>query len=138
MQSEPSFLREHEKFWAFVLLICVVVGIVAIALLLDSHSTDPAKDIILAAKLRILDAALGGTLTIAGMAAQALFRISATEKASADALNTIATNVSTTGSPSGAGSLPDRVEEGARAGTKAGVADALGGSGDQEEDAAPR
>jgi hypothetical protein len=133
MSSEPGFLREHEKFWAFVLLIFVVVGIASVALLLDSHSTDPAKDIIFAAKLRILDAAMGGTLTIAGMAAQALFRISSTDKTNAETLNTLATTAASNQPPQQ--EVAGAVEEGARAGTKAGVQEALT---DPEEDAAPR
>ena len=77
-------LKEHEKFWAFIFLVIAILGLAITAISLSSDSDNPAMDIVFAAKLRILDIAIGGMLTIAGMCAQALFRISATDKINAE------------------------------------------------------
>lgn len=82
--EKASFLKEHEKFWAFVFLVLAVIGLVALASTFDKGTT--ATDLVMQAKLRIIDSAIAGLLTITGMAAQALFRISSIEKAASDNL----------------------------------------------------
>ncbi len=78
-------LREHEKFWAFIILVGAIIGLVLFSSFgLDSKSATPATDVVFAAKLRIIDVAVAGLLTIAGMAAQALFRVSSTDKIAAE------------------------------------------------------
>jgi di/tricarboxylate transporter len=84
-EQKQSTLKEHEKFWAFIVLVGVITGLVLLASYgLNSNADNPATDVVYAAKLRIIDAAVAGLLTIAGMAAQALFRVSATDKLSAE------------------------------------------------------
>lgn len=84
-EDKNSTLREHEKFWAFVMLVIAVLGLVLLSAWgLNSGSANPAADVVYAAKLRIIDAAVAGLLTITGMAAQALFRVSSTDRLSAE------------------------------------------------------
>ena len=68
---EPQ-LKDHEKFWAFVLLITSIVTLAAFSIFFGSELQD--------ASTRILDSAVAGLIGIAGMSAQALFRFSATEQ----------------------------------------------------------
>ncbi len=78
-------LREHEKFWAFIILVAAVLSLVLLSAWgLSSSASNPAADVVYAAKLRIIDAAVAGLLTITGMAAQALFRVSSVDKLSAE------------------------------------------------------
>ncbi len=79
--EKAGLFREHEKFWAFVMLILTIVGLVYLASTFDRGAT--ATDLVMQAKLRIIDSAIAGLLTITGMAAQALFRISATDQKNA-------------------------------------------------------
>ncbi len=84
-EEKPSTLREHEKFWAFILLILAIIGLVVFSsFVLESRASNPATDVVFAARLRIIDVAVAGLLTIAGMAAQALFRVSSVDKLSAE------------------------------------------------------
>ena len=76
-----SAFKEHEKFWAFVFLIVAVLALVVLASTFDKGTT--ATDLVMQAKLRIIDAAITGLLTITGMAAQALFRISSVDQQNA-------------------------------------------------------
>jgi len=76
-------LKEHEKLLAFLLLVAAIIGLTVVATSLGSEDRNPATDIVFAAKLRIMDIAIGGLLTITGMAAQALFRVSSVDKLSA-------------------------------------------------------
>lgn len=88
MSEEPAkrtSLQEHEKFWAFVFLIIAVLALVFLASTFDKGTT--ATDLVMQAKLRIIDAAITGLLTITGMAAQALFRISSVDKENAVAFS---------------------------------------------------
>lgn len=78
-------LKEHEKFWAFVFLVVVIVVLVIIAANFARVST--ANDIVTQGKLRIIDSSIAGLLTIAGMAAQALFRVGSTEAKTAETLS---------------------------------------------------
>ncbi len=79
--SNASMFKEHEKFWAFVFLILAVLGLVFLASTFDKGTT--ATDLVMQAKLRIIDAAITGLLTITGMAAQALFRVSSVDRQNA-------------------------------------------------------
>jgi hypothetical protein len=79
--AKGAAFREHEKFWAFVCLIVTIVGLVYLASTFDRGAT--ATDLVMQAKLRIIDSAIAGLLTITGMAAQALFRVSSTDKQNA-------------------------------------------------------
>jgi len=88
-------LKDHEKFISFIALILAIIILTMIAILLDSKASDPAKDIIFAAKLRILDIAIGGLLTIGGMAAQALFRVSSIDTKNAETAGVLAQTAST-------------------------------------------
>ncbi len=84
-EDKGGTLREHEKFWAFIILVGAIIGLVLFSSFgLDSKSETPATDVVFAAKLRIIDVAVAGLLTIAGMAAQALFRVSSVDKLSAE------------------------------------------------------
>ena len=74
-------LKEHEKFWAFVLLIFAVIGL---AFMASMHT--PEKD----SAIRILDAAVGGLLLALGSASQALFRVSSVDKINAETAKTVA------------------------------------------------
>jgi hypothetical protein len=69
-EEKGGILKDHEKFWSFILLLMAIVGLSLIATSLGSAKDSPAEDIVFAAKLRIMDIAIGGLLTIAGMAAQ--------------------------------------------------------------------
>lgn len=80
--SKGAAFREHEKFWAFIFLIITIVLLVYLASTFDKD-TRSATDLVMQAKLRIIDAAITGLLTITGMAAQALFRISSVDKQNA-------------------------------------------------------
>ena len=79
--NSVSMFKEHEKFWAFVFLILAVLGLVFLASTFDKGTT--ATDLVMQAKLRIIDAAITGLLTITGMAAQALFRVSSVDRQNA-------------------------------------------------------
>lgn len=81
--KKTGLLREHEKFWSFIFLIITIVGLVWLASTFDQRATTAATDLVIQAKLRIIDAAITGLLTITGMAAQALFRISSTDQKNA-------------------------------------------------------
>lgn len=81
-ESKVGLFREHEKFWAFLFLIVTIVVLVLIASSFDKD-TKNATDLVMQAKLRILDNAVAGLLTITGMAAQALFRVSSVDKQNA-------------------------------------------------------
>lgn len=80
--EKTGLFREHEKFWAFIFLIVTIVLLVFLASTFDKD-TKNATDLVMQAKLRIIDAAITGLLTITGMAAQALFRISSVDKQNA-------------------------------------------------------
>ncbi len=77
--EKAGLFREHEKFWAFIFLILTIIALVYLASTFDRGAT--ATDLVMQAKLRIIDSAIAGLLTITGMAAQALFRISSTDRA---------------------------------------------------------
>ena len=81
-QEKLGTLRDHEKFWAFIFLVIAVVTLVFLASSFGRGST--AADVVMQGKLRIIDAAITGLLTITGMAAQALFRINSTDKLAAE------------------------------------------------------
>lgn len=81
-EAKLGIFREHEKFWAFIFLIVTIVLLVFLASTFDKD-TKNATDLVMQAKLRIIDAAITGLLTITGMAAQALFRISSVDKQNA-------------------------------------------------------
>lgn len=68
-----SGLKEHEKFWAFLFLVCAILALVLLASTFDRGAQN---DIVAQGKLRIIDNSITGLLTLAGMCAQALFRIS--------------------------------------------------------------
>lgn len=70
--SENSPLRDHEKFWAFAVLIGAIFALAAMSVFYGEALADPAT--------RILDTAVAGLIGIAGMSAQALFRFSNTEQ----------------------------------------------------------
>ena len=74
-------LKEHEKFWAFLVLIAAIVGLVFLASTFDRGA---AADVVVQGKLRIIDSSIAGLLAILGMAAQALFRIGQGEKVTID------------------------------------------------------
>ncbi len=80
--GKGNLFREHEKFWAFVFLIVAVMLLVLLASTFDKD-TKNATDLVMQAKLRIIDAAITGLLTITGMAAQALFRVSSVDRQNA-------------------------------------------------------
>ena len=81
-ESAPlNMFKEHEKFWAFAFLIISVLALVFLASTFDKGTT--ATDLVMQAKLRIIDAAITGLLTITGMAAQALFRVSSVDRQNA-------------------------------------------------------
>lgn len=83
--EKASALKEHEKFWAFIFLVIIIVALVTVGVFfLNSDSDSPATDVVFNSKLRIIDASVGGLLTIAGMAAQALFRVSSVDRLSAE------------------------------------------------------
>lgn len=67
-----SPFKEHEKFWAFAILIAAIFALAAMSVLYGEALADPAT--------RILDTAVAGLIGIAGMSAQALFRFSSTEQ----------------------------------------------------------
>ena len=78
--------REHEKFWAFVVLVLAIVVLALIGSQVGIRATtneeiNQAAEAATLARLRILDGAVVGLIGIAGMAAQALFRTGSTEKA---------------------------------------------------------
>lgn len=85
MESSP--LRDHEKFWAFIVLIAAIVLLALVASLTDGGINETAS--------RILDAAVVGLIGIAGMAAQALFRHSVTEQKLVETVQTQANTAST-------------------------------------------
>jgi hypothetical protein len=70
-------MKEHEKLIAFVFLILAILALVVLASTFDRGASN---DIVVQGKLRIIDSSVAGLLAIAGMAAQALFRIAAGEK----------------------------------------------------------
>lgn len=65
-------LKEREKLIAFVLLLLAVLGLVILASTFDRGASN---DIVTQGKLRIIDSSVTGLLTVLGMAAQALFKI---------------------------------------------------------------
>ena len=65
-------MKEHEKLIAFLVLIISVCGL---AFLASTFDRGLASDVVVQGKLRIIDSTVAGLLTIAGMAAQALFKI---------------------------------------------------------------
>lgn len=79
--SRLDVFKEHEKFWAFIFLVLAVIGLAVLASTFDKGTT--ATDLVMQAKLRIIDATIAGLLTITGMAAQALFRISSVDRQNA-------------------------------------------------------
>lgn len=85
MDSNP--LQRNEKFFAFCLLLLVIAGLVLLA---SSFDRGAANDIVAQGKMRIIDGAITGLLTILGMCAQALFRIGQTDRDNAEALKTLA------------------------------------------------
>jgi hypothetical protein len=88
-KSNPGTLAQHEKFWAFLFLISMIAALVVVSLMLHSGSASPAEDVVLNAKLRIIDSAVAGLMAIGGMAAQALFRTSQSDKDITSALKTL-------------------------------------------------
>lgn len=91
MSKEGGALREHEKFWAFVILVASVVGLAVLASQMSvPNDTSPLAVTAYTGKLRIIDAVAGGLLTIAGMCAQALFRINQSDRDLASAARTTA------------------------------------------------
>jgi len=72
-----NFLHGRESFFAFLaLLLCIML----MMLLASSFDAAKAGDVIATAKLRIIDSSIAGLLAILGMAAQALFRVSQSDK----------------------------------------------------------
>ena len=65
-------LKEHEKLISFIFLIFAILVLVFLASTFDRGSSN---DIVVQGKLRIIDSSIAGLLTIAGMCAQALFKI---------------------------------------------------------------
>lgn len=65
-------LKDHEKFLAFIALLLSILGLVFLASTFDRGLSN---DIVVQGKLRIIDSSIAGLLTIAGMCAQALFKI---------------------------------------------------------------
>lgn len=77
--------KEHEKFWAFVVLVVAIAGLALLgstlgSLATNSEEANQASQAALLARLRILDGAVVGLIGIAGMAAQSLFKNSSTEE----------------------------------------------------------
>jgi hypothetical protein len=71
--------KEHEKFWAFMVLIAAVVLLAIVATnlgarLTGSETLNEAAASMLTAKLRILELIAVGLIGIAGAAGQSLFR----------------------------------------------------------------
>lgn len=79
--GKANILKEHEKFWAFVFLVVAILGLALLASTFDKGTV--ATDLVMQAKLRIIDATIAGLLTITGMAAQALFRVSSVDRQNA-------------------------------------------------------
>lgn len=77
MTRGMRMFKEHEKLVAFVLLVASILGL---AFLASTFDRGLASDVVVQGKLRIIDSTIAGLLTILGMAAQALFRISMGEK----------------------------------------------------------
>lgn len=73
-------LKEHEKFWAFIalLLVVVLIGLPSLIWNLDN------------ARVALADKTIGGLMGVLGMAAGLLFRHSATEQALAETNKTLA------------------------------------------------
>jgi hypothetical protein len=84
--STVTTVKEHEKLIAFVLLLLCIVGLVVLASTFDRGSSN---DIVVQGKLRIIDSSVAGLLAIAGMAAQALFRISSSDNNMSSAIKTL-------------------------------------------------
>ncbi len=85
-EEKGGTLREHEKFWAFIILVAAILLLALLAILLGkgSNAVTDAQMMVLNAKLRIIDVSIAGLIGIAGMAAQALFRVSSIDKLSAE------------------------------------------------------
>jgi hypothetical protein len=85
-RTKPTMLQEHEKLVAFIALLVAIIGLAVLGSTLGSGSaTSTASDVVLNAKLRIIDGSVVGLIGIAGMAAQALFRVSTTDRINAEA-----------------------------------------------------
>lgn len=90
-EEKNSTLREHEKFWAFIILVGAILALALLAALLgeargqQGMKVTQEQMVVLNAKLRIIDVSIAGLIGIAGMAAQALFRVSSTDKLAAEA-----------------------------------------------------
>jgi hypothetical protein len=84
-RTKPTMLQEHEKLVAFIALLVAIIGLAVLGSTLGSGSaTSTASDVVLNAKLRIIDGSVVGLIGIAGMAAQALFRVSTTDRINAE------------------------------------------------------
>lgn len=80
-------LKDHEKFWAFLVLIFSIVSLVILA---STFNSGTAADVVAQGKLRIIDMAVAGLIAIAGMTAQALFRPGATAQENREAGQAVA------------------------------------------------
>lgn len=84
-ETVRSGFREHEKFWAFVVLVLAILVLALVGSQVGIRATtndvvNQAAEAATLARLRILDGAVVGLIGIAGMAAQALFRSGSVEK----------------------------------------------------------
>ena len=85
-------LRDHEKFWAFLILVMSIMLLALLATAIGGASKETLSDAqiaVLNSKLRIIDVSIAGLIGIAGMAAQALFRVSQTDKENAVAMTNL-------------------------------------------------
>ena len=89
--NEGGGLREHEKFWAFIVLIAAIVFMSWMG---SSAEAETATN-----RGNLLRDAVIGLIGIAGMAAQALFRISTIDVKNAETAQQVALNASSSGTP---------------------------------------
>lgn len=73
-------IRDHEKFWAFLLLVVAVVGLALVGILAAASE----------AQLRLLEKVSDGLLVVLGAAGMALFRHSQTEQGLVETNRTLA------------------------------------------------
>ena len=85
-EEKGGTLREHEKFWAFIILVAAILLLALLSTFLGQgpNAVTDAELAVLNAKLRIIDVSIAGLIGIAGMAAQALFSVSSVDKLSAE------------------------------------------------------
>lgn len=70
-------LKDNQKFISFIILVLAILVLVFLA---STFDRGVASDIVTQGKLRIIDSSIAGLLTIAGMCAQALFKIGESTK----------------------------------------------------------